>query len=276
MHNPSPFSFLKSHFAPAFFLLSAKRRRALSSLYSIFRFLDDVVDTQPKEVASKIVGRWREFFSTLDSSKLLEPTDIQRGAAVLLVFKEYDIPVFPFLDFIDHGLVVDLKSSLFRTPLDTENYCYGVAGTVGIACLPIFGVPWNAAKDYAIRLGIGVQWINIIRDVATDAKMGRVYLPEDHLEKFGLSADDILNGPPPRTFENLIQYEIEVARSHYRRAEELLPMEWKETLKPARMMGEIYMKLLAKIEKHHYAVMKRRIQLNFFEKAAFALRAVRS
>jgi phytoene/squalene synthetase len=70
--------------------------------------------------------------------------------------------------------------------------------------------------------------------------------------------------------------DVEAARAHYRRADELMPKAWSDALKPARLMGEIYMKLLAKIEKHHYAVLDKKIQLNFFEKAATALVALRS
>ena len=161
--------------------------------------------------------------------------------------------------------------------MDTESYCYGVAGAVGIACLPIFGVPWQDAKDYAVRLGVGIQWINIIRDVAVDARLGRIYIPQDHLKKFECPETDLLMERSSRTFHDLIRYETEVARSHYRRANELLPDKWKDALqKPARVMGEIYMKLLAKIEKHHYAVLEKRIHLNFFEKATIAWRALRS
>ncbi len=169
-----------------------------------------------------------------------------------------------------------MSKNRFETPLDTEGYCYGVAGTVGVACLPIFGVPWQEAKDFAVRLGIGIQWINIIRDVAVDARMGRIYIPQDHLKKFECPEADLLGERSSRTFRNLIRYETEVARSHYRRANELLPEKWKEALRPACVMGEIYMKLLAKIEKHHYAVLEKRIHLNFFEKAATAWQVLRS
>jgi len=259
VHKFNPFSFLKSHFAPAFILLPAERRRALQHLYSIFRLLDDIVDLQTPEKARGCVAAWREFFATLQPQGLASYGYEKEAADMLLVSKKYDIPMFSFVDFVDKGLAIDLSQNRFETPMDTESYCYGVAGTVGVACLPIFGVPWQEAKDYAVRLGIGVQWINIVRDVAVDAQMGRIYLPLDHLEKFGCAESDLLTGKRSAEFDALIRYEAEVARSHYRRAEELLPAQWREALKPARVMGEIYMKLLAKIEKHHYAVLEERI-----------------
>jgi len=245
-------------------------------MYSVFRLLDDIVDLQAPAKARAEVADWRSFFDTLDPSKLNILQHREKAMSLVLVVKKYEIQTFSFIDFIDKGLNVDLEKNRFETPMETESYCYGVAGTVGIACLPIFGVPWQEAKDYAVRLGIGVQWINIIRDVAVDARMGRIYLPTDHLEKFECNETDILEGRSSPAFLDLIRYETEVARSHFRRANELLPNEWRNLLKPARIMGEIYMKLLAKIEKHHYAVLNKRIRLNLFEKAAAAWSALRS
>jgi phytoene synthase len=195
---------------------------------------------------------------------------------VLLVIKKFDIPLFSLIDFIDLGLSADLHQNRFETPMDTERYSYGVAGTVGVACLPIFGVPWQEAQDYAVRLGIAVQWVNITRDVGTDAGLGRIYLPQDHLEKFGCNENEIMARVSTQQFIDLIRYEVEVARSHFRRAAELLPAKWRDALKPARAMGEIYLKLLAKIEKHHYAVLDKKIRLNIFEKIAGAWPVLRS
>src|SRR6185503_15651496 len=93
----------------------------------------------------------------------------------------------------DRGVAVDLSQNRFQTPLELEGYCYGVAGTVGLACLPIFGVPVEEGKNFALRLGIAIQWINTIRDVGVDAKMGRIYLPLDHLDQFGYTEADLFN-----------------------------------------------------------------------------------
>ncbi len=158
--------------------------------------------------------------------------------------------------------------------MDTERYCYGVAGTVGVACLPIFGVPWQEAKEFAIRLGIAVQWINTIRDVGVDADMGRIYLPQEHLENFGVLEGDLLARRPSAGFLELMRYEGDVARGHYRRALELMPKKWERELLPARIMGSIYMKLLAKIEKHNYPVLSKKITLNIVEKGTATWNAV--
>lgn len=189
--------------------------------------------------------------------------------------KTFDIPLFALSDFIDKGVATDLEKQRFGTPMDTESYCYGVAGTVGVTCLPIFGVPWQEAKDFAVRLGIAVQWTNIIRDVGVDAKMDRLYLPLEHLEKFGCTEDEIFAGESGPHFLELMRYEGEVAKSHYQRAQELMPQKWNRELLPARIMGKIYRKLLAKIEKQEYPVLTKKITLNIFEKGIATWTAVR-
>ncbi|MCG3204497.1 MAG: hypothetical protein KCHDKBKB_01212 [Elusimicrobia bacterium] len=266
-------SFLSSHFAPAFLFLSPDRRRGLQTLYAVFRVLDDVVD-KGEQNPGPILDIWRNFFEKLDP-QILKPIGHEKlGSAFVSVTKAFDIPMFAFNDFLVHGLLLDTQKNQFETPMDTERYCYGVAGTVGVTCLPVFGVPWQEAKDFAVRLGITVQWINTIRDVGVDAQMGRIYLPQDHLEKFGCLKEDILNRRETPAFQELIRYEAGVARSHHRRSLELLPKKWEKELLPARIMGNIYMKLLAKIEKHNYPVLTRKVSLGMIERVTATLNAL--
>ncbi|OVE76471.1 hypothetical protein BVX98_06040, partial [bacterium F11] len=105
------------------------------------------------------------------------------------------------------------------------------------------------------------------RDVGVDAKLGRIYLPLDHLEQFGVSEMDLLGGKRTPSFLNLMQFEAKVARSHFKRAGELLPEKWKKALMPARIMGNIYMALLAKLEKNQFPVFEKKVTLGFFEKS---------
>lgn len=268
-----PQAFLGSHFAPAFFFLSSERRRALKALYAMFRLLDDAVDKEGGD-PRPLLEAWKRFFETPDANLLRPFGQEQIASAMELVVKKYEIHKLSLIDFISYGVMTDLTQKRFETPMDTERYCYGVAGTVGVSCLPIFGVPWQEAKEYAIRLGITVQWINVIRDVGVDAAMGRIYLPQDHLEKFGCKEDDIFARRMTPQFLELMKFEADVARSHYRRAMELMPRKWEKELLPARIMGAIYLKLLAKIEKHNYPVLNKKTSLNLFEKAIATLNAI--
>lgn len=267
--------FLKSNFAPAFFFLPAKRRRALQTIYAFFRLLDDAVDVAGHDPVP-FLDAWRMVLRETRPDAVRAWGQEELATQLLDTVQRFQVPVFALLDFIDNGVAVDLHENRFETPMDTERYCYGVAGTVGIACLPIFGAPVAEAKDFAVRLGVAVQWVNTIRDVGIDARMNRIYLPQDHLVQFGCTEADILTGKETPEFKALIRHEATVAWSHYRRAEELLPEKWRKELRPARIMGGIYMDLLAKIERHDFPVFTKRVSLNIVEKAVSTYRALRN
>jgi len=266
--------FRTSNFAPAFLFLPADRQHALRNLYAVFRVLDDAVDQGHPE-AKKILTAWQEFVRQKDP-QLVAPFGHQELAQGLLVgVKEYGIELFPVSDMISKGLEVDLAEGRFQTPMDLESYCYGVAGTVGLSCLPIFGVPLQEAKDFAIRLGTAVQWINIIRDVGQDAGRGRIYLPLDHLEQFGYTEKDLFEKKDNKAFHDLLLYEAQVARSHYKRAMDLIPPQWFDQLLPARIMGHIYLALLKKIERKGFPVLLTQVRLTLLDKLQATFRAWR-
>lgn len=267
--------FLKSHFAPAFLFLPAERRRALQTVYAFFRRLDDAVDA-PAEDPVPYLDAWRAVLKEQRPEPVQKWGEAPLASRLLEAIRRYDIPAFAFTDFIDNGVAIDMAQNRFATPMDTEGYCYGVAGTVGIACLPIFGVPVAEGKDFAVRLGVAVQWTNAIRDVGIDARMNRIYLPQDHLERFGCREADILAGRPTPEFRAFIRHEAGVARAHYRRAQELFPERWARELRPARIMGRIYLDLLAKIERLDYPVFTKRVALNIVEKATSTWRALKN
>jgi phytoene synthase len=264
-----PQSYKASNFAPAFFFLSSDRRHALKILYAVCRALDDAVDNGHPD-ARGLLAAWKESVKTRQTAALEKYGHADLGREFFAVVERYKLPEFAFIDLIDKGVARDLEPARFQTPLDTEEYCYGVAGTVGIMCLPIFGVPWVEAKEYALRLGITVQWINTIRDVGADAKMNRIYLPLDHLEQFGYTEQDVFSMKNTPEFNALIRHEAKVARAHYARALELFPKKYHRELLPARVMGQIYMKLLDKIERLSFPVLSQKVTLNGFERIAAA------
>jgi 15-cis-phytoene synthase len=264
----------QSHFAPAFLFLPRARREALKILYQVCRALDDAVDIGHVDPRGYLQA-WRESFSLMKADPLKIYGDENLSSEFLRIAKLYGIPMSVMTDLIDKGVVVDLlQTPRFETPMDVERYCYGVAGTVGVACLPIFGVDAEAGRAFAIRLGIAVQWINLVRDVGVDAAMGRIYLPLEHLELFGYTEQDLLNRKSSPEFLQLMSHEASVARSHYSRAMELMPASQKKALLPARIMGQIYFDLLRKCERRRFPVFQQKIRLNWVEKTIAAAKAV--
>ncbi len=81
----------------------------------------------------------------------------------------------------------------------------------------------RAASEYAIELGLALQTTNIIRDVGKDMRLGRVYLPQDEMERFHYSEADLANGVRNAAFHALMEFQTERARGFYRSAASLLP-----------------------------------------------------
>lgn len=267
-------TYRRSHFAPAFFFLSKERRRALQTLYAVCRVIDDTADDGMADARERLEG-WRLVFRDRQSASVAPFGQAALAQAMLEVADRWGVPLAALLDLIDKGVGLDLGRNRFRTAMDVESYCYGVAGTVGIACLPIFGVPVEAGRLYAIRLGIAIQWINLIRDLAVDAKVGRIYLPLDHLEQFGYTESDLLSGRENDSFFELIRHEALTARRHFSRADELFPGRYRRELLPARIMARIYLSLLDKVERHDFPVLKERVRLNAVEKAIATFKEIR-
>src|SRR4029077_4234373 len=108
----------------------------------------------------------------------------------------------------------------YRTFEDLRKYCYGVASVVGLVCIRIFGYHQPEAEPLAERCGLAFQLTNIIRDVKEDALVGRVYLPEEDLAQFNLSALDLLATPDPARIRPLLAMESDRARDFYKAGED--------------------------------------------------------
>ena len=153
--------------------------------------MDDVSD-EPGDLESKRRGlaRWRAMLDEAVSGNT-------SGHAVLPALADtiarFEIPTRYFHDLI-LGAEMDLTIDSYATFDRLSEYCYRVAGTVGLTCLHVFGFRDPKAPDLAERLGLAFQLTNIIRDVRSDYEMGRVYLPQEDLDRFGCRAED-LRGP---------------------------------------------------------------------------------
>ena len=165
-----------------------------------------------------------------------------------------------FEDIID-GMEMDLDHNRYASFKDLSLYCHRVAGVVGLMAAEIFGYDNRHTQKYAHNLGMAFQLTNILRDVREDAGRGRVYLPQDELERFGVNAG-ILNSPrdTDRT-RALFAYQAARARQYYERALSLLPDEDRYRQRSGLIMAAIYQTTLAEIEKDGYRILEHRIVL---------------
>lgn len=252
----------RSNFYYSFLLLPKPKRDAINIVYAWCRVADDIVDEEESiPVKRQRLLSWaKEFEKGIEGeSQYLLVNQLSR---IISMFK---IPRVHFHDLIK-GMEMDLVNLRYETFDDLRLYCYRVASTVGLISTEIFGYRHEGAKEYAVNLGVALQLTNILRDVAVDAKKGRIYLPAEDLKRFGYSEEELLSGRYNERFRALMKFEAERARNYFSEAMKHLSEEDKPLFIAALIMQEIYFRLLQDIERAEYNVFARRIRISNFKK----------
>ncbi len=260
----------KSNFAPGFLFLSAERRRALQAIYAFCRVVDDIVDLDYPDVhdaekAKALLDQWRFVLRNPDSD-VPQEVDAALWAWLQEAIRCFSVDTKHLLDLID-GVQRDLVVKRYASFEELKAYCYGVASTVGLACLPVFGLAKEKHFQFAVHLGLAVQMTNILRDIKTDAQQGRVYVPQEDLKRFGYGEDDLMACRVNENFMRLMNFEIDRAKGLYALAVQYLPSESRALARPALLMGKLYRTLLRNIEKNKRCFFNGRQKLSSWEKA---------
>ena len=259
----------RSSFAYSFRILPEPRRRAITALYAFCREVDDVVD----EVSDPALARVKLAWWRVEIAAVFDGTPQHRVAVALKqVVGEYTLPREHFESIID-GMTMDLDQNRYQDFATLERYCHRVAGVVGLLSARIFGYEDVQTLVYARELGIAFQLTNIVRDAGEDAQRGRIYLPQDDLQRFGVAATDIIGRRLTPGFQALMAFEVERSRGYYARAFAALPARDRRAQRPGLMMAAVYRALLAEIERDGYHVLDRRISLAPAYKAWVAWKA---
>lgn len=260
-----------SSFYYSFLFLPDQKRRAITALYAFCREVDDVVDESlDTELAQRKLAWWREEIAHTFAGKANHPV----CRALANVIGQFNLPLEYFLEIID-GMEMDLVSTRYATFNDLSLYCYRVASVVGLMAAEIFGFEDRATLKYAHNLGMAFQLTNILRDVKEDAERGRIYLPLDELEKFGVSEQALLNMDASEASQKLFDVQARRAEEFYQKAFALLPEVDRYTQRTGLMMAEIYQTILGKIETDSNQVLHQRISLNPLHKFWLAWRTAR-
>lgn len=246
----------------AFALLCLPRARRVDAMlfYRFCHTIDDIADRADLGFAEKkaLLDAW---LAAVDSRL---PCDLE----VLLQRHAIDRAL---LGEIIQGCASDIDPGRFDSTAALERYCWRVACAVGLVSIKIFGCRDPGSADYAIHLGHALQLTNILRDVGEDARQGRIYLPLEHLARFGVSEEEILNHRPAPGFRPLLQHTASLARARFAAA--LPPAEDFGRLLPARIMGAVYQKILDRLEREDFPVIERRVAPTPAEKLACILGA---
>jgi phytoene synthase len=261
-----------SSFYYSFLFLPPERRRAITALYAFCREVDDVVDEiEDKALAATKLAWWRDEVDRLHAGEPTHP--VTRALRPHLA--AYGIARKQLVEVID-GMQMDLDQDRYLDFDGLRLYCRRVAGVIGELSASIFGYQDPRTLEYADALGLAFQLTNIIRDVGEDARAGRVYIPIEDLQRHGLAAHQLLAvraaDQDSDAFRAMMAEQTRRARSHYRRAFDLLPEVDRRAQRPGLIMSAIYAALLDEIERDGYRVLTQRIALTPLRKLWLAWR----
>jgi len=247
-----------TNFYYSFVFLPAEKRRAIEAVYAFARRGDDVTDSglEP-EAAGREIARYRQALDQCYAGNGETP----ELRALAESIERFRIPRQPFEDLI-LGLEMDLRGAQYNTFEELALYCYRVASTIGLIAVEIFGYSNPRARDYAVNLGMALQMVNILRDLQSDGHRGRLYLPREDLEQFGVRPDEILAGNFTDPFIELMQFECDRARHFFDLSRQMLPPEDRRSMIAAEIMAAIYWRILKRIQLRRYNVFGERVRLS--------------
>jgi 15-cis-phytoene synthase len=253
-------------------LLPTEKRSALSAVYALARRIDDIGDGD-LPVQDKL-SALAEVRTSLRSPP---GTDDPVMEAVLDATRRFPIELTAFEELID-GVEMDVIGRTYATFDELVTYCTCVAGSIGRLSLAIFGSrPDPRGAAYANALGVALQQTNILRDVREDLTLGRVYLPAEDLDRFGvtltLDSDGRLDAADG-AMDALVKAAAERASAWYDDGLRLLPLLDRRSAACCAAMAGIYRSLLDRLADTPDASYDRRLSLSGWQKARVAARAM--
>jgi 15-cis-phytoene synthase len=248
------------NFAWGIAVLPRPKRLAVAALYAFARRVDDIADDGERPVEERRQGL--EACRAAVESLPEAPADDAVLVALADAATRYPVPRDALADLVRGGLM-DAEKARYASWEELREYCRCVAGAVGLACTAVYGpTDAAAARPRAEALGLALQQINIMRDVAEDWRLGRVYLPEDELARFGVSEADIAAGRIGPEWHALMEHQGRRADELMREGLGLLPLLDRRSALCVRAFAGIYRGLLVQMRGRGYDVFSRRPQLS--------------
>jgi phytoene synthase len=192
------------NFAYGIMVLPKPKRQAIAAIYAFARRVDDIADGPLPDLEKR--ARLEALRTALDEP----PGEDAMLVALADARRRYSIPADALSDLVDGGLQ-DTQQRRYADFGELEEYCKRVAGAVGRACVAVYGAD---EPERAETLGIALQLINIVRDVAEDWRLGRVYIPQDELASFGVSEEEIASGRCTPAWRSLMAFQASRARAY--------------------------------------------------------------
>jgi phytoene synthase len=261
-----------TNFYYSFVVLPPAKRRAIVAVWDFCRAVDDVADEGRKESdEARVAGELARWRDELDRCFNHRGPQTRQGRRLQPFIAQFRLPRKPFEELID-GVEMDVAGRRYETFEALQAYCLRVASAVGLISVEIFGYREPRTRGYAVDLGVALQLTNIIRDIAVDARDGRLYLPLEDLRRFGVSERDFETGVASPSVRELLRFECARARTFYQKARAGLPSADGRRLVAARIMAAIYYELLGEIEDAGYDVFSRVMRVPRPRRALIAAR----
>ena len=261
------------YFATQFF--PREMREGIYAIYAFARIPDEIVDDPNCKSRDEAVGKlnawcdeWREsmWMGRSDSDPVLN--------FIARIFRKYKIPMDECEAFL-RSMYMDEEKFAYANYGELEEYMYGSAGVIGLMVTRVVGYSSDDAFEYAKKLGYAFQLTNFLRDIREDYHdLGRVYMPQDELAKFGMTNSDIALEKRDERFVDFMKFQIERNRQIYREA---LPgiklLNWQGRLE-VRVSYVLYKAILGEIERANYNVYAGRVRTNRQQKIYLSLKAL--
>jgi len=254
------------------------KQRGIFAIYSLCRYIDDLVDESEDVIKQQSLSRQDIECKLEGLKKKLQDTYDGRSHenAILIAFsdvlKRCDIPIEMPFELMD-GVCTDLFKNRYATFDELYDYSFKVASIVGLMTSQVFGYESSEALGYAVDLGIAMQLTNILRDVGEDLKRNRIYLPKEDLDRFGVTEKDLFNHSLKEEVIALLQFQIERTKCYYNRSDKGIAMLSSDSRLPVYLARQNYSRILNKIEENNYNVFDTRAYLNATEKLSILPRA---
>jgi phytoene synthase len=254
------------NFYLAFLSLPRAQRRAIYALYAFCREADDCADDDSDDLATRRTGL-EELRDRLARAANGTP-ETERDVALADAIARYGVREEDLRDVLT-GIEMDLTSTRIEAYDELRTYCYHVASAVGLATLPILtdgAPPTETLREAAVDLGLGMQYVNILRDVDEDLALGRIYLPRDELAAHGVDEAQLRARTMSTGLHAALAAHGDRAGAHLARGRRLLAHLPRRSRTCPWLLSEIYGRILARIVEADYRVFGGRVSLPAIEK----------
>ena len=252
-------------------LLPPAKRPYVWALYGFARYADEFVDSLTDPDPDALVEWGDAFLAGLGSPA--GPGD-PVGRAMAATMRRWDIPRAHVEAFLT-SMRMDITETGYATYEDLRRYVYGSAAVIGLQMLPVLEPVVPGAEGPARALGEAFQLSNFIRDVGEDLDRGRVYLPQEDLDAFGVTREDLLagrrSGTTPQPVRELLAFEVARTRELYAQAEPGIAMVHPTSRDCLRTAYELYSGILGAVEAVDHDVLGRRVRVGLPRRLAVAL-----